>query len=204
MAESNFSLKDQLFNAQTVEWLANQFRASLDPAAFKAEVMERMLDLELKQRVAWIAEVLARHLPQDFPAAADAIEAALPPALDPTKTDDDFGDFILAPLGDYVATHGLDEANVSRALTALHQITQRFSMEFAIRFFLRDWPEETGKTLEVWAQDTNYHVRRLASEGTRPRLPWAPRVKVDEGLRDRLLDQLHADPTRYVTRSVAN
>lgn len=204
MAESNFSLKDQLFNVETVGWLANQFRGSLDPDAFAAEVMEKLLDLELKQRITWIAEVMERHLPSDFPAAADAIEAALPPPLDPSKTDDDFGEFIIAPLGEYVARNGLADADVPRALSCLHAITQRFSMEFAIRFFLRDWPELTGKTLEAWAKDDNYHVRRLASEGTRPRLPWAPRVNVDEGLRNRLLDHLHADQTRYVTRSVAN
>jgi len=59
-------------------------------------------------------------------------------------------------------------------------------------------------TLQVWTQDEHYHVRRLCSEGTRPRLPWAPslRLAYDAGIP--LLDRLFADPTRYVTRSVAN
>ena len=91
-----------------------------------------------------------------------------------------------------------------RALDLLHEATRRFSMEFYIRPFLNRWPEETLARLERWTGDENYHVRRLVSEGTRPRLPWAANVTLDPRRPLPLLDALHADPTRYVTRSVAN
>ncbi|MGD9295686.1 MAG: hypothetical protein PVI41_12465, partial [Roseobacter sp.] len=63
---------------------------------------------------------------------------------------------------------------------------------------------ETLSALEGWARDPNYHVRRLVSEGTRPKLPWAKAVSLAPDQTLPLLDLLHADPTRYVTRSVAN
>ena len=91
-----------------------------------------------------------------------------------------------------------------RALDLLHAATQRFSMEFYIRPFLNRWPKETLARLALWARDDNYHVRRLVSEGTRPKLPWAKAVKLSTDQRLPFLDALHADGTRFVTRSVAN
>jgi 3-methyladenine DNA glycosylase AlkC/plastocyanin len=202
---TRFSLKDELFNAGKVAYLAglvDNGLAGFDRPGFEREVMERLLELELKQRIAWIAEVLDRHLPDDFGAAADAIEASLPPPLDPTRTDDDFGDFIFAPFGHWVAEHGLDHPD--RALRCLHALTMRFSMEDAVRAFLRHDPDGTLAVLERWVDDDNYHVRRLVSEGTRPRLPWSGRVSLPPDRVMGLLDRLHADNTRYVTRSVAN
>ncbi|MEM9852604.1 MAG: hypothetical protein AAF761_11490, partial [Pseudomonadota bacterium] len=133
---------------------------------------------------------------------ADVIEAALPPELDPTRTDGDFGDFIFAPLGDYTAKAGL--GHPERALDLLHALTRRFSMEFALRPFIDAVPEVTLPSLSRWARDPNYHVRRLVSEATRPRLPWAARLDLDLAVRLPLLTALHSDSTRYVTRSVAN
>jgi 3-methyladenine DNA glycosylase AlkC len=118
--------------------------------------------------------------------------------------DDDFGDFILAPLGEFVVRNGLTKKHLRRSLRTLKEITKRFSMEDAIRAFLREFPDQTLAELEKWAKDPNYHVRRLVSEGTRPSLPWSGRIGLDTSLPIPLLDELHADRTRYVTRSVAN
>ena len=150
-----------------------------------------------------IADVLEQHLPQSYPAAADAILSALPPPLNPDLRDDDFGHFIYLPLGFYIQNHGL-EGHISTSLDALEELTQRFSMEFPIRAFLNRWPEETLDRMQGWAGHSNYHVRRLVSEGTRPRLPWGQSIKLEDKARWPLLDRLHADPTRFVTRSVAN
>ena len=79
-----------------------------------------------------------------------------------------------------------------------------FSMVFYIRAFLIHWPAETLKDLHEWAVDDHDHVRRLVSEGTRPKLPWAKAVGLAPDQTFPLLDKLHGDPTRYVTRSVAN
>ena len=202
-----FSLKDHLFNPQTVGWLAGLL-ADVDPAfdrdGFEAEVLSAMPELELKQRISMIAEVLATHLPEDFEQAAGVIASALPPPLDPSLSDDDFGEFVIAPLGDYVARWGLDPADYETSVALLKELTMRCSMEGYIRPFLTEYPDETLSRLTLWADDPNYHVRRLVSEGTRPTLPWAPRIPMEIGTPIPLLDKLHADPTRYVTRSVSN
>ncbi|MEM1273223.1 MAG: hypothetical protein AAGF88_05355 [Pseudomonadota bacterium] len=201
-----FSLKDHLFNAETIGQLADEFSIGVKgfpKRAFVDNVLAGFPERELLQRLDWIADCLEPHLPRDFPAMADAVEAAMPAPLDPTLRDDDFGHFIHAVPGILAVRHGLD-AHRERALDLLHAATKRFSMELYIRPFLNRWPEETLARLAMWVRDENYHVRRLVSEGTRPRLPWAQRLDLDPLTPLPLLDQLHADHTRFVTRSVAN
>lgn len=202
---AGYSLKDDLFNVETVTRLADGFDAAgVFPAApFVDQVMAGLAPLELKARIAWIATVLADHLPRDFNAAAQAIEAGMPPPLDPAQTDDDFGHFIYAPLGVYVENHGL-EGHLSTSLDLLKSITQRFSMEFSIRAFLNQHEAAVLERMQDWVVDPNYHVRRLVSEGTRPKLPWGQSVGLTHDQTLPLLDKLQGDPTRYVVRSVAN
>ncbi|WP_341366419.1 hypothetical protein [Yoonia sp. BS5-3] len=204
MAEK-FSLKDHLFNAETVSLLGGHFEQAgvFTAAPFVQDVMAEMGPLELKARINLIAAVLARYLPADFPAAGQAISAALPPPLDPTLSDDDFGHFIYAPLGVYVENHGL-EGDLTLSLDLMEQITQRFSMEYAIRAFLNRWPDETLERMQDWVGHEHYHVRRLVSEGTRPKLPWGQAIGLTSAQTLPLLDRLYADRTRFVTRSVAN
>ncbi|MBO9435254.1 hypothetical protein J7394_13640 [Ruegeria sp. R13_0] len=201
----NFSLKDQLFNMEKTRYLAGLFHVAdpeFDAEAFEAQVMSRLLDLELKERMAWIADCLQQSFPGNLPSVAPVILRALPPPLDPSKTDDDFGDFIFAPLGDWVVAVGSEHPEL--ALDVLEELTQRFSMEWAIRPFLNSHPDLVLARMQRWSQHDSYHVRRLVSEGTRPRLPWGQVVGL--ALTDPLplLDELHRDKTRYVTRSVAN
>jgi 3-methyladenine DNA glycosylase AlkC len=205
MDEARFSLKDHLFNTETIGQLAREYAVlpGFQPARFQADVLAGLPERELLQRLDWIADCLTPWLPPAFPAMADALEAAMPPPLDPSLRDDDFGQFIHAVPGILAVRHGL-HTHRDRALDLLHHATQRFSMEFYIRPFLQHWPAETLTRLHLWAEDENYHVRRLVSEGTRPRLPWAGALDIDPDLTLPLLDKLHADPARYVTRSVAN
>lgn len=200
-----FSLKDQLFNAGKVKYLSDLF-ADAEPAfdglAFQAQVMSRLPDLELKERMTWIADCLQQAVPGDLPTVAPVILKALPPPLDPNRSDDDFGDFIFAPLGEWVAAIGLDHTDL--ALDVLAELTQRFSMEWAIRPFLNHDPDKVLNRMEDWCGHDSYHVRRLVSEGTRPRLPWGQAVDLDLADPLPLLDRLQGDGTRYVTRSVAN
>ena len=199
-------LKDQLFNEKTVGQLAAEYASALpkfDADRFCAEALAGFPERELMARIEWMADCLERQLPQNFNAMADDLEAAMPAALDARKTDDDFGHFIHAIPGILAARHGLEDHR-DRALRLLYNATQRFSMEFYIRPFLNRWPDETLNALHDWANDENYHVRRLVSEGTRPKLPWAKAVSLKPEDTFPLLEKLHADPTRYVTRSVAN
>lgn len=202
-----FSLRDHLFNERTLGQLAAEYAAGLPgfPAgAFLDRVLPGLAERALLDRIDWIADCLEPHLAPDFPAMADQIEAAMPPPLDPTLRDDDFGQFIHAVPGVLAVRHGLSEAHLPRALDLLEAATQRFSMEYAIRPFLDAFPGPVMARLQDWTRHPNYHVRRLVSEGTRPTLPWARRIDADPMHMLPLLDALHADAARYVTRSVAN
>jgi len=205
--KKHFSLKDELFNRQKVRYLAGLFAlsdADFDAAGFEEAVMERLVSLELKARIVWIADVLESYVNPDFTVACQQILAALPAPLDPALSDDDFGDFIFAPLGVFVVRNGLDSQYQALSMHVLKELTQRFSMEDSIRYFIDAYPEEVMCELEQWATDDNYHVRRLASEGTRPLLPWSARLQIPVDRPLAILDILYTDPTRYVVRSVAN
>ena len=200
-----FSLKDELFNADTIRDLADEYAVlpGFDADRFHAQAVAGLETRGLLERLDWLADCIEEQLTADFPAMADALEAAMPPPLDTTKTDDDFGRFIHAVPGILAVRHGL-EHHRDRALALIEAATQRFSMEFYIRPFLNRWPDETLARLGEWVSHDNYHVRRLVSEGTRPRLPWAANITLDPLTPLPFLRALHSDPTRYVTRSVAN
>lgn len=205
MAE-RFSLKDALFNAETVGQLASEYASAVpgfDADRFQAEALAGFSDRELMARLDWLADCIETQLADDFPTMAEQLEAAMPPPLDPSLKDDDFGKFIHAVPGILAVRHGLEDHR-DRAMELLYRATQRFSMEFYIRPFLNRWTEATLADLDTWAADQNYHVRRLVSEGTRPKLPWAKAVTLTPDQTLPLLDRLQGDPTRYVTRSVAN
>lgn len=205
--KKSFSLKDHLFNEDSVSYLADLFVHSnrgFKKEIFVREVMAELPALELKERIVCIAKILKLHLPSDFVEASQQIIQALPAPLDPLRTDDDFGSFIFAPLGEFIVQNGLHKKHLQTSLAAIGELTQRFSMEDAIRYFINEHQEETLAELAKWSTHTHYHVRRLVSEGTRPLLPWSRRLRMPYIASVPLLDVLHKDPTRYVTRSVAN
>ncbi len=206
-AETSFSLADQLFNADSVARLSKNLKAAhkgFKPKRFEKTVLEAFPVLELKARISCMVDALDDHLPASFNDSLAILEAALPEPLDPTLTDDDFGEFIWAVPSEYVAKHGCSEERLDRSLAFLRRATMSFTVESAIRPFLRDFPEETMSFVHDCASHDNYHVRRLASEGIRPYLPWALRVIIEPDRVVEVLSKLHADNTRYVTRSVAN
>ena len=113
--------------------------------------------------------------------------------------------FPLMSVTRFVADFGL--AHFEPSMAALHAMTQRLTAEFDIRPFLTHHPDATWARLEAWTDDPSPHVRRLTSEGTRPRLPWGKRIPgviaaPERGLA--ILERLKTDPERYVQRSVAN
>ncbi|ESA34598.1 heat domain containing protein [Leptolyngbya sp. Heron Island J] len=206
-AKSSFSLKDQLFNSDKVNYLVTLISQAFPDFAqqsFYQDVIAAFPKLELKERIAHITACLHQHLPDDYQEALTIILQSLPPELDPHKTDDDFGDFIFAPFSLFVALHGCEPEYLNISLGALKEITKRFSAEYAIRYFINTFPDETFVFLLDCASDDNYHVRRWASEGTRSKLPWAQKLSSDYRKPLPILEMLYADKTRYVTRSVAN
>jgi 3-methyladenine DNA glycosylase AlkC len=200
-------LKDQLFNAQKIGKLAQEISAvyvDFKADLFQKEVLSRFPELELKARIAWISACLKAYLPDPYQQALAIILKALPPACDPTLTDDDFGEFIYAPYSHFVAEYGCSLEHLEISLSAIERITTRFSAEYAIRTFILHFPDHTLKYLKKWIQHPHYHVRRLVSEGTRPKLPWAQKIPYSSDVYLPLLDSLYKDSTRFVTRSVAN
>lgn len=172
--------------------------------AFVEQALRGYEDLELLPRARHIARALGDHLPADYPEALDVVLRSLGPPLD-SAMGQGMAPFLYLPHTLWVAERGLGHLDASVA--AMHAITQRFSFEFGIRPFIERHPREMLTVFERWCADPNVHVRRLVSEGTRPRLPWAPRLKVFE--RDprpviALLERLRDDPDEYVRRSVAN
>jgi 3-methyladenine DNA glycosylase AlkC len=172
-------------------------------AAFDIERFERLAGqgletLELKARALQICEALEATLPEPFERAAALLEQAMTGA-------DGLHGWALWPVGEYVARRGLHEPE--RALTVLRRMTPRFSAEFAIRPLIIQHPELVFETLARWATDEDEHVRRLVSEGSRPRLPWGLRLQTlvkDPSPTLPLLLALQDDPSEYVRRSVAN
>ena len=200
-------LKDQLFNAEKLKRLSEPLEkccAAFDAAAFERDTLAGFAERELRERIVWIRTQLRRHLPGDYRQAVTFLLQALPEPCNPALLDNDFGDFIYAPYGDFVAHYGCTAEDLDFSLAALCEITTRFSAEYAIRPFLNAFPEETLAQLQQWINHPHYHVRRLVSEGTRPRLPWGQKVSLSWSQCEPLLTALHADPTGFVRRSVAN
>jgi 3-methyladenine DNA glycosylase AlkC len=207
MEKEKFSLKDQLFNEGKIIKIANDI-ARVYPAfkkdKFIKNVVQSFPELELKQRITHITECLRNHLPESYPEALEIILNSLPEPCNPTLNDNDFGDFIYAAHGQFVAQFGCSEEFLELSLDALEAITMRFSAEYAIRNFINAFPEKTLNRIQHWSKHLHYHVRRLASEGTRPKLPWGMKIGLSVEAPLSILDTLHADSTRFVTRSVAN
>jgi 3-methyladenine DNA glycosylase AlkC len=159
-------------------------------------------DLELKQRVRHIAVTLHDFLPDDFPNAS-RILVNLAKTLTVNAVREQGFATIFIP--EYIQVYGLDHPTDS--LNAIEEITQLVSAEFAIRPFIIRYPEITMKKMKEWSKHENASVRRLSSEGCRPRLPWAmgiPLLKKDPSLILPILENLKTDPSEYVRRSVAN
>jgi 3-methyladenine DNA glycosylase AlkC len=202
-----FSLKDHLFNAAKVHKIAVEI-AQVYPALaqhkFEEEVLQAFPNLELKERIYHITSCLKKYLPPNFEQAITILVQALPAPCNPLLSDNDFGDFIYAPYTHYVAMYGCEIKHLPLSFWALEEISTRFSAEDAIRYFINAFPAETLAQMQLWATHSHYHVRRLASEGLRPKLPWCQKIHLPVEAALPILHKLHADTTRFVTRSVAN
>ena len=202
-----FSLKDALFNPQKIKYLADlvdDVYVEFDKNSFVRDIVVELPSVELKQRTACICANLQKYLPADFIKSVQIILKSLPKELDINKTDADFGDFIFAPFGEFVAKNGLQKGKLKISFNALAEITKRFSVEFAMRDFINKYPLESFEFLCEMAISRNYHQRRLASECLRPKLPWATGIDFDYKKPLEILDKLYFDNTRFVVRSVAN
>lgn len=190
-----------LINPAAVRAAARTMAAAwprFDAARFEQLAGAGLEALELKARAMHVCAALEATLPQDFVQAAAWLRAAM-------TGDDGLKGWILWPVGEYIARHG--QAQPALALELLRTLTPRFTAEWAIRPFIERHPELSFRTLARWTADPDEHVRRLVSEGSRPRLPWGLQLKgliADPSPTLALLERLQDDDSAYVRRSVAN
>lgn len=188
LISESFSRALKTFDGKTFQNVAN---AGLDK-------------LELKGRAHHIANALLEVLPKKPTQLADALIASLGPTLEKTE-DNGLQGFFYMPHAAAIEC-GLSES-FGHGMRACYEITRRFTAEFCIRPFIDRYPERAIERLTLWLDDPDPHVRRLVSEGARPRLPWAsrlPKLIEDPSPILPLLRALRDDPELYVRRSVAN
>lgn len=201
------ALKDG-FHAGTADAIAAQVVAvhpAFDRSAFDTHVHDGFDALSLMARVRRVADGLVAALPADFTQALPIVEAALGEPPQALVEGEGIAAFRTAPFLEWVAIAGL--ATPAHALPALARLTRHFTAEFAIRPFLETHPDLTFAHVARWVDDPDARVRRLASEGTRPLLPWGRHVaalKSDPTRALVLIAPLAADPSDIVRRSAAN
>jgi len=201
-----------LFNPAVISSMAGLFDRieGFDRTAFLDIALNRLDELELMQRSDQIAHAMTASLPTQVPDILPALTALLHPNRDIGFASegldaDGLRGWSLMPVGKYITTHGLDHP--AESLGFLRELTMRSSAEFAVRPFYQQHPDQTLAETAKWARDENHHVRRLASEGCRPRLPWG--IRLQAFVKDPvpllpILTTLRDDPSEYVRRSVAN
>lgn len=188
-------LKDQ-FGPDVVQRIAATLPVG---PTFLAACLDGFEDLGLMDRARRIADVMHDHLAEDSATAVRQVHAAIG-----TERYSGMASFFYNPHAVFIGTYGLPAFEESMA--AMYDLTKVFTAEFCIRPFIVAYPETMAR-LRQWAAEPDEHVRRLVSEGTRPRLPWAPRLPqfiADPTPVIEMLDLLVDDRSDYVRRSVGN
>ncbi len=177
---------------------------SFDVAAFSTSIDEQVQPLELKDRVEVIADELNNFLGKGYLGNLEILLSILGP-----ENEEETGMFAnfywVMPIAKFIEKYGLD--HFEESMNAIKEITKRNTGEYTIRPYIEKYPEQTMEVMVEWSKDSNFHVCRLASEGGRPRLPWAP--KLDQFIDDPtpllpILENLKDDKKKYIQKSVAN
>lgn len=194
------ALKDQFFNVAFYRQLSQDLSVidpDIDARQFYRACTKDLSKLELKQRMQRTTDVCRQFFPDNY---ADALKRlyAYADMINENK-------FCYMFMPDFVARYGAHD--FKRSMQALKDFTEYSSSELAIRVFLQNDFDRSLGVVKKWTSNKNVHIRRLASEGTRPRLPWAMRVKALLDKPDHcfpILQDLKADHEKYVQKSVAN
>lgn len=193
-------LKD-MYNKKTI----NEFALSIKSAYpkfqtedFSNDVFDHEWnDLELKGRMKKVTATLGKYLPKDYEESIHILN----------KIAHEHSGFFAIIFPDFVETFGQDEKYLDLSIESLKRYTPYSSSEFAVRPFIINHEERMLKEMLLWSTDQDEHVRRLASEGIRPSLPWAialPKYKKDPTPILPILENLKNDESLYVRKSVAN
>ena len=175
-----------------------------DKKGFSKSIDSKVQNLELKDRVEVIADHFSRHLTKEYKENIKILTNILGP-----ENEEETGMFInyywVMPIAKYVEKYGLED--IATSFKMIEEITKRNTGEYAIRPYLEAHEKETLAVMTKWSKDTNKHIRRLSSEGGRPRLPWAKKIDkfvIDPRPLIPILKNLRNDKSKYVQKSVAN
>jgi 3-methyladenine DNA glycosylase AlkC len=172
--------------------------------AFCQSIKKEVVGKSYTERIEIIADNLKKCLPEEYSETLKILLQILGP-----ENQEETGMFThfywIMPVGKFVEKYGLDDFTLS--IKAIEEITKRNTGEYAIRPYARKYSEKTLAVCKNWAQSKNFHLRRLASEGLRPKLPWATKLDVwNENPKPifEILDMLKEDDVKFVKKSVAN
>lgn len=197
----------QYFGVNLAELLSEKIKTVypvFDHKSYIEAVTKQVAELGYTQRIELHSRVLSRCLPQDYESAISILMKILGDE-NPNETGMFSEYYWIMPIGKYIELFGLHNFSVS--MQAISEITKRNTGEYAIRPFLSKYPEKTIEMLTNWAQSNNFHLRRLASEGSRPKLPWSTKLDIFINNPEpvfNILSILKEDQIRFVQKSVAN
>ena len=195
------------FDEELAKLLANKIAdltSHFDIEAFVKDVSGGLAELELKDRIELFADQLDRHVPGSYREKTEVLVRAIGPE-NPNETGMFTEGYWIMPIAKFVEKYGLDDFSTS--INAIEEITKRNTGEYAIRPFLRKYTARTLGRMKRWSKSNNFHLRRLASEGVRIKLPWAEKMEIFVDDPTPIIDiigNLKDDNSKFVQKSVAN
>ncbi len=197
----------QYFGDNLAELLAEKIKLvyqDFDSRTYIENIREKCEKLGYSKRIELHVEELKQLLPNSYPKAINILTQILGKE-NPNETGMFKEFYWVMPIGKFVEKYGLEHFDIS--ITAIEEITKRNTGEYAIRPFIRKYPQKIVKIMGKWSTSDNFHLRRLASEGLRPKLPWA--TKLDTFIENpkpvfQILQNLMEDDIKFVKKSVAN
>jgi len=199
MTDERYSMKDDFFNETTARLLTDALLrawADFDNEACYQKMVGGFQGLELKARMSHVRVCLEEFLTADYRRNLGIMTKALEEV--------EQGHFVFGAFCEYIEYNGCNDADLDLSLKTIAEFTKKFSGEFAIRRFINVYPEQTWQAMMAWSTSGDRDQCRLASEGLRPKLPWASGIKFDYVKGIEPLENLYTHKDRYVTRSVAN
>ncbi|PIE47906.1 MAG: 3-methyladenine DNA glycosylase [Gammaproteobacteria bacterium] len=197
----------QYFGDNLAKILAEKIKVvytDFDSKTYIENIKEKCVDLGYTKRIELHAQELKQLLPNSYPQAVNILMQILGEE-NPNETGMFKEFYWIMPIGKFVEKYGLDNFDIS--IQAIEEITKRNTGEYAIRAFIRKYPQKTVGIMKKWSKSDNFHLRRLASEGLRPKLPWA--TKLETFIQNpkpvfHILQNLMEDDIKFVKKSVAN
>lgn len=195
------------FGENLAKILADKIKAvyrEFDDKKYISTIKKECKNLGYTARIELHADTLRQLLPESYPIAIKILVTILGEE-NPNETGMFTTYYWIMPIGKFVEKYGLDNFDIS--IKAIEEITKRNTGEYAIRPFIRKYPQKTIKIMQKWSKSKNFHLRRLASEGSRPKLPWSTKLDVFIDTPEpvfKILENLMTDDVKFVQKSVAN